>query len=529
MNTIQSYKSAKLPESWDAIIIGSGIGGLTPAAFLAREGQRVLVLEKHSTAGGCTQTYARNGYEWDAGLHYVGEVHRLGGTMRKIFDHITDGRLEWAPMPEVYNRIVIGNRFYEHAAGIERFKKRMKEYFPSEQAGIDKYMDLVMEVSRSGKIFFAQQALPGDIDDQLYTHMTEKFHTFSDHKALEVLQKITDNAELIAVLCGNCGDYVSTPGRVSFAMQAMLTRHYLDGANFPIGGAGRIAETIGEVIGAAGGSILVDAEVASVLVRNGKACGVSMKDGRVFHAPVIISDAGYRNTILRMLPPEVEKASALRDPCKDMELSHSYAVLNVGIKESNKTLGLDSSNLWIHPSSDIDGNVDAYEKDPQNTPMPIHFISVPSAKDPTWEDRFPGRTTIDVCSLTTWSIFEPFAGRPWNQRGRDYEALKQKLSNEMLAQVLRFYPQLAGKIDYMELATPLSFNHFLGREQGEIMSLAHTPFRYRQRWLRAMSPVPNLFISGQDVTSGGIVGALGGGVAAVSAVLGKNVVEGLKR
>ena len=529
MKPVQTYGNHAPDKTWDAIIIGSGIGGLTPAAFLAREGRRVLVLEKHSVPGGCTQTYSRNGYEWDVGLHYVGEVHRPGGSMRRIFDHITDGQLEWAPMPPVYNRIVIGDRIYEHIAGKESFQARLKEHFPDEQVAIDKYMDLVTETTRAGKIFFAQKALPGEMDDTLYENMSRPFHAFSDRTALSVLKELTDNDELIAVLCGNCGDYVSTPGRVSFAMQAMLTRHYLDGANFPIGGAGRIAETIGEVITSAGGAILVDAEVSSILINNGKACGVTMKDGCEFYAPIIISDAGYRNTILRMLPPEAEKASGLHDPCEDMELSHTYAVLNIGIKESNKTLGLNAANLWVHPGSDIDGNVEAYEKDPQNTPMPIHFISVPSAKDPTWEERFPGRTTVDVCSLTSWQMFKPFAGRPWKQRGPEYEALKQKLNDEMLAQVLRFYPQLAGKIDYMELATPLSFNHFLSREQGEIMSLAHTPARYRQRWLRAMSPVPNLFISGQDVTSGGIVGAVGGGVAAVSAILGKNVVEGLKR
>lgn len=529
MKPVQTYQNHTLNETWDAIIIGSGIGGLTPAAFLAREGRRVLVLEKHSVPGGCTQTYSRKGYKWDVGLHYVGEVHRLGGAMRKIFDHITDGRLEWSPMPSVYNRIVIGDRVYEHIAGKESFQARMKEYFPDEQEAIDQYMDLVTETTRAGKMFFAQQALPGGIDDKMYEKMSQPFHAFSNRTALSVLKELTDNDELISVLCGNCGDYVSTPGHVSFAMQAMLTRHYLDGANFPIGGAGRIAETISEVIASGGGAILVDAEVTSILINDGKACGVTMKDGSEFHAPIIISDAGYRNTILRMLPPEAEKASDMRDQCKDMELSHTYAVLNIGIKESNKTLGLDPANLWVHSSSDIDGNVETYEKDPQNTPMPIHFISVPSAKDPTWENRFPGRTTIDVCSLTSWQMFKPFAGRPRKQRGREYEALKQKLSDEMLAQVLRFYPQLAGKIDYMELATPLSFNHFLGRERGEIMSLAHTPVRFRQRWLRAVSPVPNLFISGQDVSSGGIAGAIGGGVAAVSAILGKNVVEGLKR
>ncbi|MFM9559395.1 oleate hydratase, partial [Streptomyces caniscabiei] len=58
----ESYHRSTAGQAWDAIVIGSGIGGLTTAAFLARTGQRVLVLEKHSTAGGATQTFRRAGY-----------------------------------------------------------------------------------------------------------------------------------------------------------------------------------------------------------------------------------------------------------------------------------------------------------------------------------------------------------------------------------------------------------------------------------------------------------------------------------
>jgi len=528
MQTTQSYHNANLPGSWDAIVIGSGIGGLTPAAFLAREGQRVLVLERHSIAGGCTQVISRNGYEWDIGLHYVGQVQRPGSSLKRIINHITDKKLQWAPMPDVYNRIVVGDRSYEHVAGVERFKERIKGYFPSEGKAIDTYMDLVTRVTKLSRNFFAERALPEEIGEPLYNEMSLPFREYSDQTALEVLKKLTDNDELIAVLCGNCGDYVSTPGRVSFAMQAMLTHHYIDGASYPVGGSGRFVETIGNVIKSSGGKIIVDAEVASILIKNEKACGVVMKDGRELLAPVVISDAGVRNTMLRMMPEEICMATNLVDHCRDLELSHSYVVLNIGIRESNKTLMLNPANTWVHPSADIDRDVAVYEKDPENTPLPLHFISIPSVKDPSWEDRFPDRTTIDICSLTTWSLFKPYAGTQRGKRGKEYENLKQRLSQEMLSQVLRFYPNLEGKIDYMELSTPLTFNHYLGREQGEIMSIAHTPKRYQQRWLRAASPVRNLFFTGQDIASGGISGAIGGGVMAASSVLGKNVVVDIK-
>src|ERR1700728_1598486 len=90
-----SYKHLSLADSWDAIVIGSGIGGLAAAALLSIYGRkRVLVLERHYVAGGYTHVFQRHGYEWDVGLHYIGEVQQEGSMLRRAFDTITDGRLE---------------------------------------------------------------------------------------------------------------------------------------------------------------------------------------------------------------------------------------------------------------------------------------------------------------------------------------------------------------------------------------------------------------------------------------------------
>jgi all-trans-retinol 13,14-reductase len=156
----ESYRRSVVGDTWDAIVIGSGIGGLTAAAFLARTGKPVLVLERHSTAGGATQVFRRAGYEWDAGLHYMGEVHRPQAGLSRVFDHISGGKLEWERMPDVYNRIVIGDRSYDFPSGAARFKERMKEYFPAEAGAIDRYVGMVFEANRAAKPFFAHRSRP---------------------------------------------------------------------------------------------------------------------------------------------------------------------------------------------------------------------------------------------------------------------------------------------------------------------------------------------------------------------------------
>ncbi len=105
------------PESWDAIVIGSGIGGLTAASLLAQDGgKRVLVLERHYTPGGFTHAFHRPGYEWDVGVHYIGNVEP-GSMVRHLFDRISVAQLQWADMGPVYDRVVIGGKQYEYPKG----------------------------------------------------------------------------------------------------------------------------------------------------------------------------------------------------------------------------------------------------------------------------------------------------------------------------------------------------------------------------------------------------------------------------
>ena len=154
MKKWRSYQSDIVDDTYDAIVIGSGIGGLCTAALLGLRGKRVLVLEKHFKIGGWTHTFKRKNYEWDVGIHYIGEVHNKKSHTRKLFDKITGGNLKWAKMDENYDRIIYPDKSYDFIAPKENFIKKLSEYFPDEKLAITNYVDLLGAQSKNNKKFF---------------------------------------------------------------------------------------------------------------------------------------------------------------------------------------------------------------------------------------------------------------------------------------------------------------------------------------------------------------------------------------
>ena len=113
------YATATIDDRYNVVVVGSGLGGLTTAALLSMAGRKVLVLERHYTAGGFTHSYRRRGFEWDVGVHYVGEMHKPQSRMRRVFDAITDSQLQWAQLGDPYDRIIVGADSYDFVAGAD--------------------------------------------------------------------------------------------------------------------------------------------------------------------------------------------------------------------------------------------------------------------------------------------------------------------------------------------------------------------------------------------------------------------------
>ncbi|MDP3847685.1 MAG: NAD(P)/FAD-dependent oxidoreductase [Pseudomonas sp.] len=505
---------------YDVIIIGSGIGGLTTAALLAKLGKRVCVLEQHYTAGGFTHSYEREGYEWDVGVHYIGEVHKPWSAIRRVFDVISDGNLHWAPMDAHYDRIILGEATYDYVAGREEFKTEVKRHFPQEAAAIDRYVDLLSEVSAKVPRFFAGQALPRTLG-VLYSKLRRRLlPDYFFKTTLEVLEGLTQNRELIGLLTAQWGDYGLPPAQAAFVMHAMVAKHYITGGNYPVGGAVRIAETIIPVIEAAGGQVFTYAGVEQILIENGRAVGVRLhKDGVELRAPQIVSCAGLIPTYTRLIPAEVAARHNLLAPLQQVEPSAATLCLYAGFKGSAAELGLPKTNYWVYPSADHDQNVSAFKHD-SKAPMPLIYMSFPSAKDPSWEARFPNKATVEIVAATQPQLFAQWQGSTWGKRGDDYEAFKAQLTEHLLETLYRHQPQLRGQLDFCELATPLSTEWFQWNMQGEIYGIDHTVKRFDQHWIHSQTPIKGLYLTGADTVTAGVGGALMAGVLTASRMLG---------
>ena len=522
----KSYKQDKVQGNFDAIIIGSGLGGLTTAAFLAKEGKKVLVLEQHYTAGGFTHVFNRRGYEWDVGLHYIGEVHRAENDLTKMFKYVSDGNLKWAEMDPVYDKMFFGNDEYDFVAGPDQFKAQMKKYFPAPEdaLAIDKYVELIYETQRSQKLYFAEKVLPPFLSKLLGGWMRKK--ALQHNKTTgEVLGGLTKNKKLIAVLTGQYGDYGLAPSQSSFMMHAMLVKHYMKGGNYPVGGASQIFETIAPVIQKAGGEIFTNARVQEIIVKNNKAVGVKMTDGKEILSPIVVSNAGVINTYQYLLPRQERSKLNTEALVKKVHPSIGHVCLYIGINKPNDELKLGKANYWIFPDNyDHDKNLNEFEANP-NAELPVVYISFPSSKDPDWERRFPGKTTIEIISPAPYEWFAEWKDERWKKRGAEYDALKEKFSQQLLEALYKRHPNLRGQIDFYELSTPLSTRHFANYQYGELYGLDHDTNRFNQQFLRVNTPVKNLFLTGQDIISCGIGGALFSGLLTAMAITRKNLLS----
>ncbi|MEJ2503895.1 MAG: NAD(P)/FAD-dependent oxidoreductase, partial [Gemmatimonadota bacterium] len=488
---------------------------------------RVLVLERHYSAGGFTHTFHRPGYEWDVGVHYIGDV-RPGSMLGALFDDIGDGTLEWADLGEVYDRVVLGEERFDFRRGSENLRADLIDRFPSESGAIDDYFELLGEVGASTWRFFMEKALPSPVAAVAGPFLRRRFLKHARGTTRDVLESLTTDQRLIGILTTQWGDYGLPPDRSSFGIHALVAGHYLEGAFYPVGGAARIAESILPVIAAAGGTVLVRADVAGIVVESGRVAGVRMaSDGAILRAPLVISDAGVSNTFRQLLPRDVARAVGVLDRLEDLEASIGHHCLYVGLARTAGELGLPRANLWVYPDEDHERTYTAMaDADPDRR---LLYISFPSAKDPDFTRRHPGRATIDIITRASPDLFTRWDGTRWKKRGQAYDAMKERVANALLDALYEHVPQTRGKVDTWELSTPLTTRHFSNHPSGEIYGLAHTPRRFEQRWLRPRTRLPGLYLTGQDIVTAGVAGALMGGALCASAILGRNLVGKVAR
>jgi phytoene dehydrogenase-like protein len=504
---------------YDAIVIGSGMGGLAFACIMAKlKGWRVLLLERHFKIGGFTHTFERPGsWSWDVGLHYVGEMGR-GMLGRRLFDFITEGQVTWNPLPDNFDEFVYPCLRFSVPSNQTRFRDALIQSFPEERKNIRRYFRDLNAAQRwlhRRTMAAASPPLMGKII-RWVNHLTEGPALTSTGRYLE---RRFRNPRLRAVTASQWGNYGVPPAQSAFATHALIVTHYFNGAWYPEGGAGEIAKATGAVIRRAGGELLPNCEVTRILLEDGQAIGVEVlsKKGRQgsrmeFRAPCVVSDAGAWNTFARLLPSSCQLPfrSELAVPPKGFEVVQLF----LGLRRDPREMGFRGENHWIFTSYDHDETFSRQNELLEGRAL-WAYLSFPSLKQSQG-----GRPTAEIIAPLSYETLKSYREQPWRRRSPEYEAAKSRISKALLELVERHYPGFRELIEYSELATPLTFEHFTAMPQGSTYGYPGIPDRYHKSWLSPTTPVRNLYLTGADVGSVGIMGALMGGVSTASRILG---------
>ncbi|EQA35733.1 NAD(P)-binding Rossmann-like domain protein [Leptospira inadai serovar Lyme str. 10] len=510
---------------YDVIFIGSGMGSLTAASLLTQfAGKKVLILEKHFQPGGFTHEFQRKQgkFHWDVGIHYVGDMHEEG-LCRKLSDKITKKGVRWKRMPDPFERLVFPSRTFDIYGDPARFKDDLILQFPEEQEAIERYLKDIKKITALfGKSMMLRLSPPS----------LEAFSDLLGDPTITTLKEYFDanfkNEELKGILAAQWGDHGLPPSKVAFAMHASLVQHYINGGYYPVGGAGKIFDSIEPIVKAGGGDVLSSVEVREVLIRDGKAIGVKTKalrgEGleRDFFAPVVISCAGAYPTYTKLIPESVP--ISFREKLKDFydrEKMTTSLCLYLGLSDSPAKLGFKGENYWIFSSHDHDKNFsERNDWINRSGEIPNLYVSFPSLKNPEAKSH-----TADVITFTDYENFVEWKSLPWKKRGEDYKVLKEKITSRILSTIESRFPGFSKLVEFSELSTPITNEHFTSHPDGAIYGLACVAERYDKEkcpWFDVRTPISGLFLTGADAGSPGIAGAMMAGLAAATAVVGSS-------
>ncbi|CAL2272809.1 unnamed protein product [Prunus armeniaca] len=437
---------------YDAIVIGSGIGGLVAATQLAVKGARVLVLEKYVIPGGSSGYYERDGYTFD-----VGSSVMFGFSDKGNLNLITQAlaavgcEMQVIPDPTTVHYHLPNNLSVLVHREYSEFITELTGKFPHEKEGILKFY------GECWKIFNALNSLE-------LKSLEEPIYLFG-----QFFQKPLECLTLAYYLPQNAGDiarkYIQDPQLLSFidaecfivstvkalqtpminASMVMCDRHY-GGINYPVGGVGGIAKSLAKGLVDQGSEILYKANVTSIIVDQGRAVGVRLSDGREFFAKTIISNATRWNTFGTLLkgddvPKEEENFQ------KVYVKAPSFLSIHMGVKAE-----------VLPPDTDCHHFVLEDDWTRLEDPYGSIFLSIPTVLDPSLAPE--GRHILHI--FTTSSIED------WEGLSRkDYEAKKEIVADEIIGRLEdKLFPGLKSSIVFKEVGTPKTHRRYLARDKG---------------------------------------------------------------
>ncbi|WP_326983222.1 NAD(P)/FAD-dependent oxidoreductase [Chryseobacterium sp. MYb264] len=497
---------------YDVVIIGSGLGSIACASFIAKMYKlKVLVVEQNKKAGGLSQSIVTDhDVELEIGIHQVGE---LGSEtlFSKLMSYISDGKSSWQKLPDPFIKFHFPDFVYEVTSGELNHISGLSRLFPSEEANIHQYYRDIEQVTKWYRNFTTESLNNNrlrlqkllDLEPGKMAMMTTG--DYLDHRFT--------NEKLKSLIASHWTDYGLPPHTSAFLKHALLVNNHKDGVYYPQFGSTQFIDSIVDTVVRNDGEFIFNSRVQEIKYEGKRAHSVAVineetGEKTVVQASVVISGIGLYNTYGKLLDKNLapEKLSAIESFKKH---GVSFIKLFATLKHDPRSVGADATLSWVYPGYDHDQNFK------ERKTLPGEYISQFSLSFPSLKKNGNPIHSMKINTLVDYDAFTRWLGD--QASGEDYERIKLEIGESLLDAAEKLHPGLRDLIDHWDLYTPASAKRDTGHYKGNIFGIPDIPERYKNLDLNCFTPLENVFVTGADITTSGVYGAVLSGALTASA------------
>jgi phytoene desaturase len=486
-------------DSYDVVVIGAGLGGLSAGACLAKAGRKVLVVEREDGAGGNARAFRRGPYTFDPAIHVTAQGFNIEFLDFYLSALGIAGDVELLRAGDFFGVDIAGER-WRLPVGLDALKDYLAEQFPHEAHGVRNFIETCAQTTRESQ---APPPRVGLADLDAVKAALPMLFKYRRSTLADVLDEHIDDP-LARAVCGASWPYLGLPpGRTSFMAYSGALMALLDpGPLYVKGSFQSLADGLARCIEDNGGEILLSSTVTAIELSDGRVAGVELDGGERVAAEVVVSNADARQTFERLLPAAALPERFVRRLAK-MRPSISAFVLFSAARLDPAAHGL-SHEHFVYPGANHDAD---YEGVLEGR-LGGTWFSLPSIHDSSLAPA--GEHIIVFSSLMPYDI-----GEPWEQA-------KPRYMEMMLDAAERVLPGYRDALTFADCATPATFQRYTLAEQGAAYGWENTPDQTVPKRLDFRTPVEGLFLAGHWTHPGtGSIRCLLSGAQTAAAIEGR--------
>ena len=471
------------------IIIGSGLGGLSSGVVLAKNGYRVTVLEQDALPGGCLQCFCRRGVKFETGMHFIGSADE-GQILNKMMRYLEiDGQVELARLDtDRYNVVSLQGEEFEFANGREAFIERMASRFPGQTDNLARYCRLVESISAASSLHTLKY---GQTDGAV----TAEYQLRSVN---EVVEEIITDPLLQKVLVGDLPLYAAVRDKTPFSVHAFIMDFYNRSTFRFVGGSDVLVRALTDVLSRHGGEVRTRSRVTRIVCDAAHATGVEVNGGEFLPADYVIS-ATHPMRTMEMLGDTHLIRPAFRKRIASIPQTVGGFSVYLHFKE-NKVPYM-NHNYFAY---DTDTPWGCEQYDENSWPKGYLYMHVCDRAGQEFARSGILLTYMRMDELSAWQDTVP------GRRGADYEAFVDGRARKLIAALDRRFPGIREDIECFYVSSPLTYRDYTGTQDGSIYGVAKDITLGSAGRVPHKTRIPNVFMTGQNVNSHGMLGVIVG-------------------